>query len=75
MLGDCVEVRMVVGADDHERRHPELRERAQLRPEQLRLLVCGLELERAALLRSHLVTMLRLDPEVEVHLGRRVEIA
>ena len=43
---------------------------AQLRPDQLGLLVRRLQLERAALLRAHLVVVLGRDPEVEVHLCR-----
>ena len=60
--GDRVEVGLVVLADDHERRHLQRRERRELRPEHLRLLVRSLQLERAALLRPHLVAVLRARP-------------
>ena len=48
---------------------------AMLGPEHLGLLVRGLQLERAPLLRTHLVAMLRCDPELQVDLGRPVEVA
>ena len=75
VLGDGAEVRLVELTHHDQRRHRERRERRRLRPEHLRLLVRGLQLEGQPLLGTHFVAVLRRDPEIEVDLGRGVEIA
>ena len=72
---DRVEVGLVALADHDERRDAQLRERTQVGPLHLRLGVRRLQLERAALLRPHLVAERRRDPEVHVHVGRAIEVA
>src|SRR5690348_11500455 len=75
MLGDREEVGLVPVADDDECRHRERLERWKVGPDDLRLLVRGLLLERASLLRPKLVAVLGRDPELEVQLRGAVEVA
>ena len=75
VLGDREEVRLVVCAHDDERRDSKRRQRRHVGPLHLGLLVRGLQLESPALLRAHLVAMGGRDPELQVDLGRGVEIA
>jgi hypothetical protein len=75
VVRDRAEVGLVVLPDHDEGRDLERLERCHLRARHLRLLVRGLPLDRPSLLRPHLVVMLGEDPEVEVHLGREVEVA
>src|SRR3954447_6959673 len=73
-LRDGGEVLVVVRADDDERRDLERRQRGRVRPQEFRLLVGTLQLERPQLLRAHLVAVLRLHPELQVELGRALQV-
>ena len=75
VLRDRAEVGLVVFSNHHERRDVQCRERCQLGPADGGLLVGGLELEGATLLWAHLVVVAGRDPEFEIDLGRRVEVA